>query len=89
MEKRFHEITQANKCLLRFSIIVRNYILATYRARSTKNVLDSEIQRPSRVRQNRCLFHRLSQSLWDSRNKRIARELETNESGMMGTPRFP
>ena len=46
MEKRFHEITQANKCLLRFSIIVRNYILATYRARSTKNVLDSEIQRP-------------------------------------------
>ena len=41
MEKSFHEITQANNCLLRFCIIVRNYILATYRARSTKNVLDS------------------------------------------------
>ena len=41
MEKRFHEITQANKCLLRFCIIVRNYIPATCCARSTKNVLDS------------------------------------------------
>ena len=86
MEKRFHEITQANKCILLFYKIVRNYIPAICRARSTKNVL---IQRPSRVRQNRCLLHRLSQSLWDSRNKRVARELETNESGMMGTPRFP
>ena len=86
MEKRFHEITQANKCVLLFCKIVRNYIPATCCARSTKNVL---IQRPSRVRQNRCLLHRLSQSLWDSWNKRVARELETNESGMMETARFP
>lgn len=40
-EKRFHKITQANKCLLRFCPIVGNYIPATCRARSTKIVLES------------------------------------------------
>ena len=83
MEKRFHEITQANKCILLFCKIVRNYIPATCCARSTKNVL---IQRPSRVRQNRCLLHRLSKLVGFTEQASGARVRDKRERDDGNTP---